>query len=255
MELIKKNMREILLSFMVSIAGIIVLCITEYVISQNTAVSFPIEIWIDGSNILDFFFPLIVTLPFSWMMYYEKKDGFINYASMRKERKKYLSGRIVSGMIDAFTVTFIIYYAGLLVAVLFLKPETLVNDNILYRYLWGHFQAENPLVFGLIWCAWKGIIGAIICAFSYLIALFAENIFVVALLPFIYCTIENFITGTLHLEKYSVTTTYILNRLSPSSMNLTNYFIGMITFIFVGTIIIISMKEMTKRKENCEEFN
>lgn len=252
MQLIKNNKREILLSCVVSLIGIYVLLIAEYTISKNTAISFPIEIWIDGSKILDFFFPLIITLPFSWMLYYERKDGFINYASMRKERKKYLFGRIMSGMISAFAVTFIIYYVGLVVAVLFLQPETLVNDNILYRYLWGHFQANNPLIFGIFWCAWKGLIGSIICAFGYLVALVVDNIFVVALLPFIYCTVENFITGTLHLEKYSVTTTYILNRLSPTKMSVVNYFAGLITFVLIGTILIIGINYRNKRKDKEE---
>ncbi len=255
MQLIKNHEREIIISCIVSLLGIFVLCIAEYTISNNTAISFPIEIWIDGSKILDFFFPLLITLPFSWMMYYEKKDGFINYASMRKERSKYLFERIVSGMVSAFIVTFVIYYVGLMIAVLYLHPQTLVNDNILYRYLWGYFQANNPLVFGLIWCVWKGLVGSVICAFGYLIALVVDNIFVVALSPFIYCTVENFVTGTLHLEKYSITTTYILNRLSPAKMSTVNYFAGLITFVLIGTIVIMGIKEKAKRKDCCENIN
>lgn len=255
MQIIKRNRTEILLSCIVSIIGVIVLCITESVISKNTVISFPIELWIDGSKMLDFFFPLFISLPFSWIMYYEKKDGFINYASVRKERKKYLFERILSGMISAFIVTFVIYYVGLVVAILFLHPENLVEDNIIYRYLWGHFQAEKPLMFGLIWCAWKGVIGSVICGFSYLVALCVDNIYVVALLPFIYCTLENFVTGTLHLEKYSVTTTYILNRLAPANMGVIHYFAGMVTFVLIGGIIIIGIKKKQKRDGNFEESN
>ena len=204
-----KNKQEVLLSFMVSAIGVIVLCMIESIVSNNTAISFPIETWIDGSEILDFFFPLFITMPFSWMIYYERKDGFINYASIRMGRKKYLLRKIISGMVSAFIVTFIIYYIGLLVAVLCLHPKTLVHDNILYRYLWGYFQANKPLIFGIIWCTWKGIIGSILCAFGYLFALVIDNLFVIALLPFLYCTAENFVTGTLNLEQYSITTTYI----------------------------------------------
>ena len=89
--LVKNSKREILLAFWVSIICIIVICLAENEVAKGTAVSFPIELWIDGCNILDFFFPLIVTLPFTWILYYEKKDGFINYAAMRMDKKKYIA--------------------------------------------------------------------------------------------------------------------------------------------------------------------
>jgi hypothetical protein len=88
-----------------------------------------------------------------------------------------------------------------------------------------------------------------------LIALVVDNIFVVSLSPFIYCTVENFVTGTLHLEKYSITTTYILNRLSPAKMSTVNYFAGLITFVLIGTIVIMGIKEKAKRKDCCENIN
>lgn len=131
--LAKKNKMEIILAIFMAVASIIVLCIAEYEVAEGTAVSFPIEMWIDGSSILDFFFPLIVTLPFTWMLYYEKKDGFINYATMRMNKKKYIVKKILSGMIVVFIMTFVIYYVGLLVSVMILKPKTVVEDAILYR--------------------------------------------------------------------------------------------------------------------------
>lgn len=254
MQLMKKYKQEITLSCIAMVIGATILCIAEYMISKNTAICFPIEIWIDGCKILDFFFPLFVTVPFSWMLFYEKKDGFLNYASMRKKRKQYIAGRIVAGMIAALVVTFIIYYIGLLMVVFVLKPKTVVENRVLYRYLWGSFQAENSLVFGMMWCGWKGLIGAVLCAFGYLLALIEDNLFVVSLLPFVYCTIENFVTGTLRLERYSITTAYILNRLSPKNMTVINYFAGIIIFVLIASIIV-SIRMKLKRSENDEEFN
>ena len=253
--LIKVDKREIILAILVSIVCIIVLCIAEYGVAKGTAVSFPIELWIDGSNILDFFFPLIVTLPFTWTLYYEKKDGFINYAAMRMDKKKYIARKILSGMLIVFIMTFVIYYGGLLISVMFLKPEMVVDDAVLYRYLWGDLQAEKPLLFGAAWCVWKAFIGSVICAFGYMIALVVDNLFVVALFPFLYCTIENFVTGTLNLEEYSIVTTYILNRLSPTGMTIFNYVAGLISFVIIGTIIVMFLENKKKRMENSEECN
>ena len=157
--LVKKSKREILLAFFVSIVCITVLCIAEYGVAKGSAVNFPIELWIDGSNILDFFFPLIVTLPFTWTLYYEKKDGFINYAAMRMDKKKYIVRKILSGVLVVFVMTFVIYYSGLLVSVIVLKPETVVDDARLYEYILGTLQAEKPLLFGVAWCVCKAFIG------------------------------------------------------------------------------------------------
>ena len=255
MRTMENNKREILISILVSVIGIIAIYVAEFSIAKSTAVSFPVEVWIDGSKILDFFFPLFVSLPFSWMLFYEKKDGFLNYAAMRTDKKKYIFSRIMTGMIAAFVTVFIIYYVGLFVAVSYIKPEYIVNDNILYRYMWGYMQAHNPLLFGVFWCAWKGFIGSLICGFGYLIALVADNLFVIALLPFLYCTIENFITGTLHLERFSITTSYILDRLSPVGMSLLNYVAGIITFLILGSAIIVAFNIKMKRAEHCEELD
>jgi len=253
--LVKNSKREILLAFWVSIICIIVICLAENEVAKGTAVSFPIELWIDGCNILDFFFPLIVTLPFTWILYYEKKDGFINYAAMRMDKKKYIARKILSGVLVVFIMTFVIYYSGLLVSVIVLKPETIVDDARLYKYIGGTLQAEKPLLFGAVWCVWKAFIGAIISAFGYGIALVVDNLFVVALFPFLYCTIENFVTGTLNLEEYSIVTTYILNRLSPTGITIFNYVAGLISFVIIGTIIVMFLENKKKRMENSEECN
>lgn len=239
MKMIWNNLRQnIIPEFLVTIAGALVLFIIEIYMAKTTAVTYNIELWIDACNILDFFFPLLVTLPFSWRMYFERKDRYIEYVSVRAEKKKYILQKIVSGMIVSFVMVYVIYFVGLLVAVLFVKPEAVIGDGTLQRYLFGMMQAEQPLLFGAIWCVWKAFIGALICAFGYGIALFVDNLFVIALLPFIYCTLENFVTATLRLEMYSFCTSYILNRLSPDSMKISNYGLGTVSFLVIGSVIV-----------------
>lgn len=250
MKLLIKNAKwEILLAILVSAVCIIVLSTNEYEVAKGTAISFPIELWIDGSNIVDFFFPLIVTLPFTWMLFYEKKDGFLDYAAMRMDRKTYIIRKILSGMLVVFIMTFVIYYSGLLISVITLRPEMVMDDSSIYQYIGGTLQAEKPLLFGVAWCMWKSFVGTIICAFGYMIALVMNNLFVVAFFPFLYCTIENFVTGTLNLEEYSIVTTYILNRLSPTGMTIFHYVAGLLSFMVIGTIIIIFQENKNKKDE------
>lgn len=247
--------REVLLATVVMIMGIVALCVFEVMTAKTTSIEYNIELWIDGCNILDFFFPLFSTLPFTWILYYERKDRFLCYVSVRTNRKKYLFQKMISGMIVVFLMVFIIYYTGLIVAELFIKPTTIVSDGLLYRYVFGELQAEKPLLFGCVWCIWKGIIGALLCGFGYCISLLADNVFVITLFPFLYCTIENFVTGTLGLERYSICTTYILNRLSPRVMNMFYYCAGLLSFAIIGGVIIIIWNYRKKKVENSEEYN
>lgn len=235
--------------------GVIALCVMATQFSTTTAVTYPIEFWLDACSILDFFFPLIVVLPFTWRMYFDRKNDFLDYASIRTSKKKYISQKIMAGMLTAFVMIYLTYFIGLVYTVKFVEPKTVASDAILYRYMFGAMQAENPILFGAIWCVWKGFVSALICGFGYVIALLVDNIFVISLTPFVYCMVENFVTGTLGLERYSLTTTYILNRLSPTSMRLHNYFVGVATFAVIGGIIIAILVYRKKRVETSEEHN
>lgn len=247
--------KEIVLAIVVAVIGIAMLFAVEIMIAKGTAVNYNIEIWIDACSIIDFFFPLLVTLPFTWKLYFERKNGFLTYVSVRTDKRKYIIQKILSGVAAVFIMVFSIYYIGLIIAIFLVKPETVISDNILYKYIWGSIQAEKPLIFGIFWCVWKGFTGTVICVFGYGIALLADNIFVIALFPFLYCMLENFVTGTLKFEKYSICTAYILNRLSPKVMKVFNYCAGIISFIIVGSIIIFVWSYRKKRVEKGEEYN
>ncbi|MCD7826201.1 MAG: hypothetical protein LUH14_09615 [Clostridiaceae bacterium] len=230
-----------------SLICVAVLIILEVYFSGNTAVAYPIELWIDSCSVLDFFFPLIVTLPFTWKLFYERKDGYMRYVAVRTDKSKYVIQKIISGMALVFVMVVVIYYSGLIAAVVFVEPQIMIEDKILYRYVFGEMQAENPLFFGLLWCAWKGFVGSIIAGFGYSVSMVVDNIFVVVLMPFLYCILENFITGTLQIEQYSICTTYILNRLSPYSMKIFYYCIGVVSFVIFGSLIILLLEYKKKK--------
>lgn len=250
MKMIWNNLKQnIILAFGGTIVAALVLCVIEIYMAKTTAVAYNIELWIDACNILDFFFPLLVTLPFCWRIYFERKDKYIEYVCVREEKKKYIFKKILSGMISSFSMVYVSYFVGLVVAVYVVNPEVVMENDILQRYLFGTMQAEQPLLFGIFWCVWKAFIGALICGFGYVVALVVDNLFVIALLPFIYCTLENFVTATLRLEKYSFCTSYILNRLSPDSMKISNCGIGVVSFLVVGSVIILGLFYRKKQVE------
>ncbi len=222
----------------VLVIGIVAMTGLEIYVSKTTAISYPIELWIESSRVIDFFFPLIVTLPFTWQLYHKKKDGFLKYVSVRTNCSKYVLKTVAISLGKIFLMVLLLYYTGIVIAVTLIRPENITADNILERYVFGIVQMNYPLIFGLGWCIWKGIVGIVIATFGYAVALVVDNVFIVSLLPFLYCILENFVTGTLHLEKYSVCTTYILNRLSPYSMRWYYYFVGVVSFIIITAFIV-----------------
>ena len=59
-------------------------------------ISHAIEPYIFGSNPVDFFFPLFVNIPFSFYVYFLKKNHFLDYAHLREAKKKYIKLEFLS---------------------------------------------------------------------------------------------------------------------------------------------------------------
>ena len=99
-------------------------------------------------------------------------------------------------------------------------------------------QAEHPIAFGFIWCLWKGYVASLFTWFGYRLSLYISNVFLVSILPFLYCMAENMCLSLLGKPELSLTTTYVLNRLSPKVMHIWNYGFGIITY-FISVAIIM----------------
>ena len=229
MRLVKNSMKPLIGIFFVALLiGCTLICVSCYWISINTGIKNKIEIWITGCKIVDFFFPLLVTAPFTWSLYIKRKNGFIEYVGMREKKKRYILAEILGGVIFAGILACCIYCIGLVFSLFIFEPQIKVEQDRLAFYLFGQYQVNQPFIFGVLWSLWKGIVAMILCIFGYELSLTVERIFVVVLGPFLYCTLENFITGILGLEQYSVCTSYILNRLSPESMDVYYLFLGLL---------------------------
>ncbi len=243
MQVIQQEMKQLHIpSLIITLIGILALGISCYSISTNTVICFPIEIWIDGCTVVDFFLPLLVTVPFSVSLFMKRKDRFVEYAAIRIGKKKYIAYQIISGMLLSAFVTFIIYFVALLLSMFVFFEGSSTDRDYIYEYVFGKYQAEMPILFGMLWCMWKGIIASLFTGFGYLLALYVDNVFVVAILPFIYVMAENLVTGILGIPEYGIMTSYVLNRLTPEVMSVWNYVVGVISYIVITGGIILVLK-------------
>ena len=221
-----------------------VLTVICFITVNNTTICNRIEIWIEACDYVDFFLPLIVSLAFSPFFYFINRKGFLKYAAIRKGQRHYLFTQYLVTVICVSFVVAISYYASLCIS-LNMTPETSISDNRLVDYVFGEYEINHPYLFGLMWCLYKGVVATLFVSFSNMLALYTDNLFVSVLGPFVYCMAENMITSLLNIPMYSIMTTYVLNRLSPSCMHVYNYVIGCFTYILItsGIIFIIRRKK------------
>lgn len=231
--------------YAVAFLALLISCVT---ISYRSVVNYKIEIWSWACEYVDFFLPLIATLPFAIVLYLQKRHHFIRYASMRMRKNSYVRYHISAGLLLSFFCTWFIYFISLAITVLFIPVVSQGYDNNLASYVFGNYQIQHPLLFGVVWCAWKGINAACFTLFGYMLALYMDNIFIINVVPFLYCMAENVVTALLQIPDYSIITAYVLNRLTPSCMHAWNYLVGTVSFLVITSCIVLFLRGKSVRE-------
>lgn len=220
-------------AFAVGIIYAVVLMTLIVIYNSNSMIYYQISPYSYASEPIDFFFGLIVSIPFSIYTFFIKKDNFLDYVHVRISRKKYVLIHIFSTMAVCFLMVFIVNILGVIFSCYITNIVESTTKPDLSSYIFGELQMSKSIVFGIGWSLQKALIGSIICLFAQIAALYIENLFLALILPFAYIVVENFITATLGISRFSITTTFVLNRLKPMSMTITNISIGIICFLFV----------------------
>lgn len=224
-------------AFAVGIIYTVVLMTLIVIYNSNSMIYYQISPYAYASEPIDFFFGLIVSIPFSIYTFFMKKDYFLEYVHVRISKKRYVLIHIFSTMSVCFLMIFIVNIIGVIFSCNIADIIEMGNKPTLADYILGELQMYNPIAFGILWSLQKALVGTIICLFAQITALYIENLFLALIAPFSYIIVENFITSILSLSRFSITTTFVLNRLKPISMTITNLAIGSVCFILVIAII------------------
>ena len=227
--------------FIVLFTALVIMC---FVTSGNSAIGNPIEPWIFACNSVDFFLPLIVSATFVPPVYMIHKKGFARYAALRNGN--YMPIQLGTVTVLVFLSVTLSYYIALLVSLNALDPAEFQSDNFLIRYVFGRYQIEHPYLFGAVWCMWKGAVSTLFALFGNLLTINTGNLFVSVLAPFLYVMGENLLTALIQKPQYSIVTSFVLNRLSPTAMRAWYYPIGVITFTLFSTFVILVIRRRSK---------
>lgn len=237
------------------IYNIIMIVITSY----NSAVSYPIELWLYSGDLFVFTYPIFCSVPFCWLLYYERKNGYLNFVHSRISLKKYLSRHYLCGEFLTFVCIFFISFSGLIIALYFVEPQIVMPDNYenVLGNLFGTVQINQPLLYGFLLSIWRGFIGSLMYTFSFLLSLISNHLFVILTGSFIYSILENFLTGIIQYSIFSICTSFYPDRMNWEAFSadpLLALAIGPIVLIVI-CILLLGYIVWSRRKENGEIKN
>ena len=108
LRLLKLELKKLSKTTLLTIAILTVLtCILTCTMYQSYSIYFKIDAWEIGTEYIGFLFPLFVTVPVCWELYYERRNRFLVYTLPRISKRAYLGTKWLACSISAFMILFI----------------------------------------------------------------------------------------------------------------------------------------------------
>jgi len=223
------------------------LVVMMFVISSDSIVCYEIDPYSFASEYPDFFFPLIVSIPFAVSTYYLKRDNFLDYASLRISKGIYLKEHIKAALTMCFVAAFFVNLLGVTISmnIADISPEYRNGHEFDGEFL-GYLQEHHIILFGFIWSVCKSVMASMVCLMGQIFAIHLDNLFLALLAPFAYSILENYLSAILGLPQISFTTSMCLSRLSPDVMKSYYRLFGIALYILA---IFLIEKYLRKRDE------
>ena len=145
---------------MAALLGTTVLsCILTCTLYQNYSIYFRLDTWEIGTEYLGLLFPLLVTVPVCWQLYYERRDRFLAYTLARTSKVRYLIAKWLACAWSAFLILLIPYFLSALCA-LYATTPNLQPPNEKHFHVFDSIFRNAPLVYALLLSLWKSFRGS-----------------------------------------------------------------------------------------------
>lgn len=188
--------------------------------------SYNIEVWEESGELFTMLFPLFAVVPTCWLMYYERKNGFLNYTVTRVSKKKYVMTKWLVSSLGGSLIVFIVSITGLILC-LYVIPDVTPQgtDHALNKFA-GDYFVHHPLLYGLILSLWRMVIAFFIATLGFVLSLYINNIFIVLTGPFVYSIVENFILAILGVPYFRLVTSFDPSSLQASAITVQRLLVG-----------------------------
>ena len=246
LRLLKLELKKLSKTALLAIAVLTVLtCIFTCTMYQEYSISFKLDAWEIGTEYIELFFPLFVTVQVCWDLYYDRRTRDLGYTLPRVSKRAYLGTKWLSCSISAFMILFIPYIASALCA-LYINTPNIKPLQPYYDHIWYTLYTQLPLLYALLLSFWKGLLGVLTMSFGFALALYGKNIFVVLTAPFIYAVLENFILSILNLAMYRFVTAFEPTSMAKPYINVGSFFVGPTLMCLVIGLVILYFKKIKK---------
>lgn len=222
-------------------------CVLTCTISREYALHFPIDAWEVGTEYIGLLFPLFVTIPICWELYYERKNRFIVYTLPRIGRRRYLSAKWSACAASAFLILLVPYILSALCALYINRPERFWTPPEGYLHVFHELYTQVPLVYALLLSLWKSLLGVLVMTFGFVLALYGSNIFVILTAPFVYAILENFLWAVLGLPQYRFVTAFEPISVSVYAVRPASFFAGPLLLCLVMGLTVFYYRNVKKR--------
>lgn len=199
-----------------------------------------------GKSYITLLFPLIVAIPYSYMLATEKKNNFFKYILVREDRRKYLISKAIVNAISGGLILLIPSIILLILCIInfgnpFDYPDVFRN----YVDPFSVILKTNPLAYILMHSFWMFLQGMIWSTVCFAISLVSNNILLITAAPFLYHIINNFVLAILGMARFNTP-----NSFSPYLMSNTTLFTMMVQPIALIIFIICMTIYYRKSREN-----
>ena len=206
------------------------------------------EFWNISLDYISMLFPVLVVCPICWVMYYERKNNFINYTFSRVSKKRYLFSKWLVCILGSFMIIFIPMLLSGMISFLFsnnvVQPKS-YEPNFYTTLFMPDFLMNHTFLYIFFHCIWDGILAMIIGTMGFVFSLYLENILVILTAPFIYFILENFIMSTFGMPKQRLLSSFYINTMTDT--NALNLLVGPILAILFIFIFLMYFK-ISKKK-------
>ena len=242
---LKKLSKPILAAMAVLTAVTCVLCCTLF---RDYTLRYVLDKWEIGTEFIGLLFPLFVTIPICWQLYYERRDRFIVYTLPRVSKRRYLTVKWLACALSAFALLFVPYVLSGLSA-LYLAPYSELNPGISseYSHVFQSLYTAYPLVYMFLLSLWKGLLGVLTMTFGFVLAMYSSNLFVVLTAPFVYLILENFTLSVLRLEKYRFVTAFEPSTIINTNLTAGSFLVGPLLMCVVIGLTALYFKKLRGR--------
>lgn len=220
-------------------------CILTCVLQRDYTIYFHIDAWEIGTEYLGLLFPLFVTVPTCWQLYYERRNRFLVYTLSRASKRRYLGTKWLACALSAFCILFVPYTLSALCALYVVEPRYLFPTPEKYNHVFFTLYTQFPALYALLLSLWKGILGVLTMSFGFTLALFLQNIFVILMAPFVYVILDNFFWSIFRIANAFVTA-FEPSAWAPNVVTPMTYFFGpfqMCVFIAVVSLFCLRVKK------------